>query len=278
MAEVADNVGRILAATAHAKGLELLVDVHPGVPRALLGDRVRLQQVLLNLGSNAVKFTSEGEVVIRASVLDWNTERVALRFEVIDMGIGIAPADQERLFRAFSQADSSTTRKFGGTGLGLAICRQLVELMGGKIGVVSAPGEGSTFWFELSLRRAETDAAARRPRASPRTLPASGRWSSTTTPPTAGSCASSCSSWGVEVRRGRRRLRGARAVAGAAPGRQDVRLRRGRPQHAGHGRHGAGRDPEGAPGDGDDSPVPAELVGRSGSARPKPTSGASPAA
>jgi PAS domain S-box-containing protein len=156
VAEVADNVGRILAATAHAKGLELLVDVHPGVPRALLGDTVRLQQVLLNLGSNAVKFTSEGEVVIRARVLDWNMERVALRFEVIDMGMGIAPADQARLFQAFSQADSSTTRRFGGTGLGLAICRQLVGLMGGKIGVISTPGEGSTFWFELSLRRDET--------------------------------------------------------------------------------------------------------------------------
>ncbi len=156
VAEVADNVGRILAGSADAKGLELLVDVHPGVPRALLGDRVRLQQVLLNLGSNAVKFTAEGEVVVRALVLDWNTERVALRFEVIDMGIGIAPADQARLFRAFSQADSSTTRRFGGTGLGLAISRQLVELMGGKIGVVSTPGEGSTFWFEVSLRRSET--------------------------------------------------------------------------------------------------------------------------
>ena len=159
VAEVADNVGRILAATAHAKGLELLVDVHPGVPRALLGDTVRLQQVLLNLGSNAVKFTSEGEVVIRARVLDWNIERVALRFEVIDMGMGIAPADQARLFQAFSQADSSTTRRFGGTGLGLAICRQLVGLMGGKIGLLSTPGEGSTFWFELSLRRGETTAS-----------------------------------------------------------------------------------------------------------------------
>ncbi len=159
VAEVADIVGRILAATAHNMNLELLVDVHPGVPRALLGDTVRLQQVLLNLGSNAVKFTSEGEVVIRARVLDWNMDRVALRFEVIDMGMGIAPADQARLFQAFSQTDSSTTRRFGGTGLGLAICRQLVGLMGGKIGVISTPGEGSTFWFELSLRRGETTAA-----------------------------------------------------------------------------------------------------------------------
>ena len=185
VAEVADNVGRILAGAAHAKGLELLIDVHPDVPTALLGDGVRIQQVLLNLGSNAVKFTSEGEVVIRAVLLDENAERVALRFDVIDMGIGIALDDQQRLFRAFAQADSSTTRRFGGTGLGLAICRQLVELMGGKLGLISAPGEGSTFWFELSLRRAEISAAARRRRRAPTTSPASVRWSSTTTPPTA---------------------------------------------------------------------------------------------
>jgi signal transduction histidine kinase/DNA-binding response OmpR family regulator/HPt (histidine-containing phosphotransfer) domain-containing protein len=160
---VAEDVGRILAEAAHSKGIELLVDVHPDVPTALIGDSVRIQQVLLNLGANAVKFTSEGEVIIRVAQLGETTQRVALRFEVIDMGIGIAEDDQKRLFRAFAQADSSTTRKFGGTGLGLAICRQLVELMGGQLGLVSVLGEGSTFWFELSLRRAQTTEVASEP-------------------------------------------------------------------------------------------------------------------
>jgi CheY-like chemotaxis protein/HPt (histidine-containing phosphotransfer) domain-containing protein len=161
VSSVVDDVGRILAVAAHKKGLELIVDVAADVPQALVGDKVRLQQVLLNLGSNAVKFTSEGEVVIRLVVLHQNEGRVALRFEVIDMGIGIAPDDQQRLFRAFSQADSSTTRRFGGTGLGLAIARQLVELMGGRLGLISAPGEGSTFWFEVSLGRGESSSPRR---------------------------------------------------------------------------------------------------------------------
>jgi CheY-like chemotaxis protein len=158
--DVADDVGRILAESAHRKGVELLVDVHPDVPTALVGDRVRVQQVLLNLGANAVKFSDDGEIVFRIRVMHSTDERVALRFDVIDQGIGIAAEDQARLFHAFAQADSSTTRRFGGTGLGLAICRQLVELMGGRLDLVSAPGQGSTFWFELSLGRAEQPRAA----------------------------------------------------------------------------------------------------------------------
>jgi two-component system sensor histidine kinase/response regulator len=158
LATVLDDVGRMLAEPAHRKDLELIVDVHPDVPSAVLGDKVRLQQILLNFGSNAVKFTNTGEVIIRLFVLHQNAERVALRFEVEDRGIGISEEVQARLFQAFSQADSSTTRRFGGTGLGLAISRQLVELMGGKLGVISAPGEGSTFWFEISLRQTDTAA------------------------------------------------------------------------------------------------------------------------
>ncbi len=166
---VVDDVGRILAGTAHTKGLELLVDVQPDVPAGLLGDGTRIRQVLLNFGANAVKFTSEGEVVIRVSVLHQNSERVALHFDVVDTGIGIAEGDQERLFSAFAQADSSTTRRFGGTGLGLTISRQLVELMGGRLGLTSVPGEGSTFWFELSLRRSD-DVPSDEGSGDPRTL------------------------------------------------------------------------------------------------------------
>ena len=152
---VADDVGRILAAAAANKGLELLIDVHPDVPSSLMGDAVRVQQVLLNLGSNAVKFTSEGEVVVRLTVREERRDSFEVRFEVQDSGIGIAAQDQQRLFAPFAQADSSTTRKFGGTGLGLAISRQLVELMGGTLNLESTAGVGSRFWFDLSLRRVE---------------------------------------------------------------------------------------------------------------------------
>ena len=135
------------AATARKKGIELLLDYAVEAPRRVRGDPVRLRQIALNLVGNAIKFTEKGEVVLR--ILPPSDGR--FRIEIQDTGIGIPPEHQAHLFQRFSQADSSTTRRFGGTGLGLAICRRLVEMMGGEIGVVSAPGEGSIFWFAVPL-------------------------------------------------------------------------------------------------------------------------------
>ncbi len=155
--EMVEDVVEVVAEPARAKGLELLGYVRPGVPVALRGDSGRLRQVLLNLASNAVKFTEHGEVVVRAELADDHSHAgVVIRFEVRDTGIGIAPDQRDRMFDAFSQADASTTRRFGGTGLGLAICRRLVELMKGRIGVISELGEGSTFWTEIPLHRQES--------------------------------------------------------------------------------------------------------------------------
>jgi PAS domain S-box-containing protein len=155
-----ESVVDILAAPAEEKGLELTVLVEGDVPRQLQGDAGRLRQVLLNLAGNAIKFTEAGEVAITASVSDTGASApepaVTLRFEVTDTGIGIAPDDQVKLFRSFSQVDASSTRQHGGTGLGLVICKQLVELMGGAIGVESTPGQGSTFWFTAVFDRQTT--------------------------------------------------------------------------------------------------------------------------
>ena len=154
LVQVVEEVAELVAEPARVKGLELLAYCSPELPLALRGDPSRIRQVLLNLASNAVKFTSKGEVVVRAH-LDGSVQgKVLVRFEVVDTGIGIDPDDLERLFQPFSQADSSTTRRYGGTGLGLAICRQLVTAMGGSIGVDSTPGRGSTFWVTLPLARA----------------------------------------------------------------------------------------------------------------------------
>ena len=160
--QVVEEAAELVAESAQNKGLELLAYCSPELPLGLSGDPSRLRQVLLNLASNAVKFTSEGEVVVRAHLEDRTAEGVVVRFEVTDTGIGIDEADQQRLFAPFSQADSSTTRRFGGTGLGLAISHQLVEAMGGTLGVDSELGRGSTFWFTLPLGLAQDQTIAPR--------------------------------------------------------------------------------------------------------------------
>lgn len=142
-----DDTGDLLAVRAMEKGLEFVCQVDPEVPSRLEGDPGRLRQILLNLANNAVKFTHEGEVAVRVSVVREDAEYVLLRFSVSDTGIGIPRHRVQELFRPFIQADASTTRKFGGTGLGLSISKKLSEMMGGEIGVESVEGEGSTFSF-----------------------------------------------------------------------------------------------------------------------------------
>ncbi|MEI6413839.1 MAG: PAS domain S-box protein [Pseudomonadota bacterium] len=151
----------IVSINAAAKHLKIRVDAVPGVPLWLVGDRLRLQQILINLTGNAVKFTETGEVVVTVSVVSVATRpegRVVLHFEIRDTGIGIDGDVLSQLFTPFTQADSSTTRRFGGTGLGLAISRQLVKLMGGEIGVESVIGQGSIFWFTAPLVAGEAPA------------------------------------------------------------------------------------------------------------------------
>jgi len=149
----------IQSQAAAAKGIELRLTVSEELPDLVLGDPLRLRQVVLNLVANAVKFTAEGHVSIKVGPEGPSKRPAMIRFAVADTGIGIPPEALPRLFTPFSQADSSTTRKFGGTGLGLAICKRLVEAMGGRIGVESTPGPGSTFWFVIPLEPAEVRGA-----------------------------------------------------------------------------------------------------------------------
>jgi len=163
--ELVRNIGVLLGVVLEHKPVELLVDVDRRIPRRLRGDALRLQQVLLNLGSNAIKFTARGEVVLRIALREHDASSVLLDFSVHDTGIGIAPEQQTRIFEGFSQAEASITRRFGGTGLGLAISRDLVALMGGALVVSSELGRGSTFGFTIRLPIAEgiADAAASAP-------------------------------------------------------------------------------------------------------------------
>ncbi len=150
---VVDEVMDLLGGKGQEKGLELVGLVYASVPRAVRGDPGRFRQILLNLVGNAIKFTEHGEVVVQVLVETETRDRVQLRVEVSDTGIGLLPETQEKLFQPFTQADSTTTRRFGGTGLGLSICKQLVECMGGTIHFDSQPGLGSRFWFTIELEK-----------------------------------------------------------------------------------------------------------------------------
>jgi signal transduction histidine kinase/CheY-like chemotaxis protein len=158
--DMVESVADLVGASTHSKNLEFATLIHPGVPPRVRGDVVRVRQVLLNLVANAIKFTHRGEVIVEITRVSDPTCPLVLQFNVRDTGIGIADNVIPRLFQSFSQADASTTRNYGGTGLGLAISRQLVEMMGGRIGVESRVGEGSRFWFESPFQAATSTSDA----------------------------------------------------------------------------------------------------------------------
>ncbi len=156
--DVMDEVTTMLAPEAHKKNLELATLIYHDVPHEMVGDPSRIKQILTNLVSNAVKFTEQGSVVIRVMLEEEQEQKVTLRFSVTDTGIGLSDTQKDNLFKAFSQADASTSRRFGGTGLGLVISKYLVDHMHGDIGVESKAGAGSTFWFTAQLEAADTHA------------------------------------------------------------------------------------------------------------------------
>ena len=149
--DVLDNLSTLISVKAQEMGVELIFDTDPNAPLSLVGDPLRLGQVLINLCGNSIKFTSQGEIVVRTKLLEKIGETARMQFSVRDTGIGMTPEQAAKLFQPFTQADTSTTRKYGGTGLGLTICKRLVEMMGGEIWVESAEGEGSTFLFNATF-------------------------------------------------------------------------------------------------------------------------------
>lgn len=171
LASLVEDVAELLAVRAREKQLELVCHISAAVPSILRGDPVRVQQVLQNLIGNAVKFTEQGEVVMRAELQQADTSEVLLRFEVRDTGIGIPAEALGRLFQPFSQADGSTTRRYGGTGLGLVICKQLTQMMDGEVRVESTLGTGSTFWFTARFARSQGVSAVARQKPDLRSLP-----------------------------------------------------------------------------------------------------------
>ena len=151
--DIVEDAVEILAESAHTKGLELICDLPAQLDITVKGDAPRLRQVIINLVSNAVKFTDRGEIKVSVRQVGGDLLSALVRFEVIDTGKGIQAANLDSIFESFAQEDNSTTRQYGGTGLGLAICKQLVELMGGEIGVSSTPGVGSTLFFTVPAGR-----------------------------------------------------------------------------------------------------------------------------
>ncbi|MBW8902198.1 MAG: HAMP domain-containing protein, partial [Massilia sp.] len=155
--DLLDDINSVYTPQAQAKGIALHFDIANNIPVAICGDPNRLRQIMANLLGNAIKFTDRGRILAKVQVTSEDKQAVALRFEVHDTGIGVSREARSRIFQAFSQADGSTTRKYGGTGLGLAISKQLVELMGGKIGVDNALTQGSIFWFTVSFDKRRVD-------------------------------------------------------------------------------------------------------------------------